>query len=501
VSTELPGKPVSLWLDRPPRTHRPGLEGDETADVAVVGGGIAGAAAALFLAERGASVALVEARQVAGAVTGNSTAKVTALHERPYSQIRARVGAEAARAYARLNLDGVGLAETLVERHGIECGLERAPNHLYTESDDAVSEIEEEADAAVAAGLPVTLVDDAGLPFPIRVAARLEDQLQLDSAALTEGIARAAEAAGARVYEGSRVRSIAHGRPCCVSLENGGTLRSEHVVLATQMPLLDRGLFFARLRPQASYAVAAPVAAAPPGMYLGIGSELRSIRSHAAEDGKRHVIVGGEGHKVGQADGAERYRRLASWLGERFAAGAVSHRWSAHDLMSPDELPMIGELAPPWPRVVVATGFSKWGLAAGLAGAELLARSLTGERDERLDVFKPARLHPRAELTDLVKENANVGLAFTAGRLKRAGRRNLAPGEGQIVGEGLNQVAECRDREGTPHRLSARCTHLGCIVSWNSGDATWDCPCHGSRFAADGTVLNGPASAPLGPAD
>jgi glycine/D-amino acid oxidase-like deaminating enzyme/nitrite reductase/ring-hydroxylating ferredoxin subunit len=438
---------------------------------------------------------------VAGAVTGNSTAKVTALHERPYSQIESRVGAEAAQAYAQLNLAGVELAASLVERHGIDCGLERAPNHLYTESDDAVGKIEDEADAAAAAGLPVTLVDETDLPFPIRVAARLDDQVQLDSAALAAGIAGAAEAAGARLHEGSRVRSIAHGSPCRLELENGGTLRADHVVLATQMPLLDRGLFFARLRPQASYAVAAPAPDAPRGMYLGIGEQLRSIRSHAGADGKRHVIVGGEGHKVGQADGAERYRRLASWLGERFAAGPVSHRWSAHDLMSPDGLPMIGELAPPWPRIVVATGFSKWGLAAGLAAAQVLAQSLTGERDERLRVFAPTRLNVRAALTDLVSESANVGLAFTTGRLKRAGRRNLAPGDGQVVSEGLQQIAECRDREGTPHRLSARCTHLGCIVSWNSGDATWDCPCHGSRFAADGTVLNGPASAPLQPAD
>ena len=470
-------------------------------EIAVVGGGIVGTATALFLAERGASVVLVEAREVAGAVTGNSTAKVTALHERPYSQIKGRVGAEAAQAYAQLNLAGVGLAAFLVERHAIDCGLERAPNHLYAESDDAVSEIEEEADAAVAAGLPVTITDRTDLPFPVRAAARLDDQVQLDSAALALGIARAAEAAGARIHEGSRVRSVAHGDPCVLTLENGSSLRAEQVVLATQMPLLDRGLFFARLRPQASYAVAASAADAPQGMYLGIGAELRSIRSHPGEDGKRHVIVGGEGHKVGQADGSGRYERLAAWLNDRFAAGEVTHRWSAHDLMSPDELPMIGELGPPWPRIVVATGFSKWGLAAGLAAADMLARSLTGERDERLGVFAPTRLNARAALSDLVKENANVGLAFTAGRLRRAERRTLAPGEGHVVGEGVRQVAECRDREGAPHRLSARCTHLGCIVRWNSGDATWDCPCHGSRFAADGSVLNGPASAPLGPAD
>ena len=171
------------------------------------------------------------------------------------------------------------------------------------------------------------------------------------------------------------------------------------------------------------------------------------------------------------------------------------------DLMSPDELPMIGELAPPWPRIVVATGFSKWGLAAGIAAAELLARSLAGDADERLSVFAPTRLNVRAALHDLVTENVDVGTRFVTGRLRRSGERPLEPGEGHVVGDGLGQVAECRDPDGTPHRLSARCSHLGCIVRWNSGDATWDCPCHGSRFAADGAVLNGPASAPLEPLD
>ena len=495
----LPGKPQSLWLDRERREPWAALGEDVTADVAVVGGGIVGAAAALFLAERGASVVLVEARSVAAAVTGHSTAKVTALHERPYSRIAAQVSAEAARAYAQLNLAGVGLAAQLIERHDIECGLERAPNHLYTETDDAVNQIEEEAEAAVAAGLPVELTDQTDLPFAIRIAARLDNQLQLDSAALTVGIAEAAAAAGARIHEGSRVRSISHGDPCRLELENGSTLRAERVLLATQMPMLDRGLYFARLRPQASYAVAAPAADAPLGMYLGIGDPVRSIRSHAGAGGKRHVIVGGEGHKVGQADGAERYRRLAGWLAERFDAEPVTHRWSAHDLMSPDALPMIGELAPPWPRISVATGFSKWGLAAGMGAAELLAGSLEGEPDERMKPFAPARLNARPALTTLVMENANVGIQFTAGRLRRSKPGPLEAGEGTVVGDGIDQVAECRDYEGNLHRLSARCTHLGCIVRWNSGDATWDCPCHGSRFAADGAVLNGPATAPLEP--
>ncbi len=469
--------------------------------MAVIGGGIVGASAALALAQDGASVVLLEGRRVAEGVTGHSTAKVSALHETQYSKISSQVGKEAAEAYADLNLEGVAMVSELALEHSIECSLETSPNYIYSEEAEGAAKVEAEADAAQAAGLEVELTDRTDLPFDVRAAARLSGQIAFDSAAFTRGLVSAAEEAGASIHEDSRVVSVKHGSPCVVRLDSGAELKAGRVVLATHMPLLDRGLFFARLRPQASYAVAAPAADAPLGMYLGIGSSTRSIRSAVRSDGSRSVIVGGEGHKVGQGEGADAYPALANWLAERFDAGEVEYRWSAHDLMSPDELPFIGPLAPFSSQIQVATGFSKWGLAAGLASGRMLARELSGDPDPRRETFDPARLNLRASAPDLVKENADVGMRFFSGRLRRQRSTELEPGEGRIVADGLRQVAECRDDNGDLHRVSARCTHLGCIVRWNEGDATWDCPCHGSRFDADGSVLNGPASAPLDPAD
>ena len=462
---DLPGAPVSLWLAGGPPPERPPFAGEATVDVVVVGGGIVGVATALFLAERGVSTTLVEARTIAGAVTGNSTAKVTALHETAYSRIAGKVGREAAAAYAESNLEGLAMTLDLVHRHGIDCALEVTPNFLYTEDAESVDEVEAECDAAAAAGLDVELTAETGLPFEVRAAVRLDEQVALDSAALTRGLAAAAERAGAVLHEHSRVRAVAHRRPCRIELENGALLNAEHVVVATGMPLLDRGLYFARLRPQMSYAVAAPAAKTPPGMYLGIGQTTRSIRSTPAAGDARHLIVGGEGHKVGEGDGAQAYPRLASWARERFGVDEVAYRWSAHDLMSPDGLPMIGGLAPWAPRILTATGFAKWGLAKGVSAAAMICGEIVGEPDPKREAFDPARLDVRAQAPAVVKENANVAMHFAGDRVRRRG----AP----------------------------RCTHLGCLLRWNDGDETWDCPCHGSRFAADGSVLNGPASAPL----
>ncbi len=462
-----------------------------------MGGGIVGAATALALAEAGAEVVLVEARRIGEGVTGHSTAKVSALHETPYSQIARGVGHEAASAYATLNLEGVAAVASLAYEHKIDCSLETAPNYIFSEEASEARKVEAEVDAAQAAGVEVELTDQTELPFEVQIAARLGGQIAFDSAAFTRGVVDAAEKAGVRVHEESRVVSTKRGAPCVLRFDSGDELEADRVVLATHMPLLDRGLFFARLRPQASYAVSAPAADAPVGMYLGIGSSTRSIRSAPRADGGRSVIVGGEGHKVGQGQGADAYPVLSNWLADRFAAAAVEYRWSAHDLMSPDELPFIGPLAPFSPRIQVATGFSKWGLAAGVAAGGMLSRELSGDPDPRRETFDPGRLNLRSSAPDLFKENADVGMRFFSGRLRRRRPADLAPGEGRIVADGLRQVAECRDEEGALHRVSARCTHLGCIVRWNKGDSTWDCPCHGSRFDADGSVRNGPAAKPL----
>jgi glycine/D-amino acid oxidase-like deaminating enzyme/nitrite reductase/ring-hydroxylating ferredoxin subunit len=491
----------SIWLDGKAPKPRPSFQGGERADVAVIGAGIVGASTALTLAKDGASVVLVEARRVAQGVTGHSTAKVTALHETQYTDISKSVGQEAAQAYADLNLEGVAAVAALAFEHEIECSLETAPNYIFAEESSGAEKVEAEARAAQAAGLEVEMTEETDLPFDVRIAARLGGQIAFDSAAFTRALVDKAEEAGARVHEDSRVRSVKHGSPCILRFESGHELEAGRVVLATHMPLLDRGMFFARVRPQASYAVSARASDAPIGMYLSLDSSTRSIRSVLAPDGGRRVIVGGEGHKVGQGEGAHAYPVLSGWLGERFDAGPVEHRWSAHDLMSPDELPFIGQIAPFQPRILVATGFSKWGLAAGVAAAGMLGRELTGDPDPRRETFDPNRLNLRAQTPDLLKENADVGMRFFQGRLRRQRPTDLDHGEGRVVAEGRRQVAECRDEEGELHRVSARCTHLGCIVRWNKGDSTWDCPCHGSRFGPDGAVRNGPATAPLAPVE
>jgi Rieske Fe-S protein len=274
-------------------------------------------------------------------------------------------------------------------------------------------------------------------------------------------------------------------------------LRSDFVVLATHLPIVDPMLLAGRTRPQRSYVVAGPVAAAPPdGMYLS-GDTGWSLRQSNTAEGSV-VLAGGEGHPmVDHVDSARHYRRLEEWAVTRLGMD-VRHRWSAFDYMPVDGVPFIGRLAAGSRRRLVATGFRKWGMSTSMAAADILADLIDGRRNEFADVFDSTRLVPNLG-RDIVTNNAKVAVRFVKDRVVAAHRSTdeIGPGEGIVIRSGAHPLAVSRDADGVLRTLSATCTHLGCIVQFNDGEQTWDCPCHGSRFALDGAVIDGPATSPL----
>jgi Rieske Fe-S protein len=273
-------------------------------------------------------------------------------------------------------------------------------------------------------------------------------------------------------------------------------VRAEHVVVATQIPFLDRGLYFARTRPERSYAIAVRLRSpAPEGMFLSTEQPAHTIRAHPV-DGGELLIVGGESHKTGQGgDTAARYRRIEAWARERFDVDTAEYRWSTQDYMPADGLPFIGRLWPFSDRVLTATGFKKWGLAQAAAAAEVLRDAVLGQHNPLAELYDPNRLNLRAAATGVLKEGLDDGAHLVVDRVFRRARASTAlrPGEARVVSHRGRQLAVARDDSGRVHAVSARCTHLGCIVAWNSAERSWDCPCHGSRFAVDGSVLQGPA--------
>ncbi|NUT91103.1 MAG: FAD-dependent oxidoreductase [Saccharothrix sp.] len=462
--------------------------GDGHFDVVVIGGGITGVTTALRLKEAGASVAVVEAGDVGGGVSGNNTAKVTALQSTVYSTIADKHGLSAATDYAAASAAGV--AE--VARRAVDCDLRRAPAYTFALSPDELPTVDHEALTASRAGLPVDRDrgEGMGVPFEVFGAVRLDDQLALHPVKYVTGLARRIPGDGSAVYAHSRVTRVSEGSPCRV-ITATGTLTADRVVVATHYPILDRGLYFSRLEPTRAYCVAVRLksGAPPTGMAISAGSPSWSLSAY----GDLLILCGGS-HTTGDAPG-DPYGELEAFARRHWDVESVTHRWSAQDPSAYDRLPMIGPYTPGSSRLYVATGFMKWGLSTGTFAAMILSDLVLGRDNPWADRFSPHRM-TWGSLPSLVSINARAATSFVGDRLRTSdtrSARDVPIGAARVIGD----AGVYRDEAGAVHGVSLRCTHLGCRVRFNDAERTWDCPCHGSRFGVDGEVLEGPATKPL----
>lgn len=492
----------SFWLETTPETDYPTLGEGVSVDVAIVGAGITGVTAAVLLKRAGKTVALLDSRRIVQGATGYTTAKVTAGHGASYSKIRKGFGEDGARIYAKANEAALERIAQFVEEDGIDCDFERKANYVYAEHEEEVAQLRQEAEVERKAGLAVSLVDETPLPFPVSAALRLDGQAQFHPRKYLLALAATIPGDGSHVFENSRVQDVDHGEPCEVSTD-AAKLRARDVVLATHLPILDSGLFFTKAYPHRSYAVAAPIGQArdPDGMYISSGTPTRSIRT--LRDGDRVFIqVGGNGHKTGEEDDTPlRYDQLEGFLRRNWpGAGQIKYRWSTQDFMAHDNVPYVGRLRRGSEHLYAATGYSKWGMTNGTAAALIVADRILGRENPWAELFDSKRLVRRSGLGSFVKENASAGIHFFADRLGRAERvaaEELPPGNGAILRIRGRKTAVYRDEHGTLHALSPVCQHLYCLVDWNSAERTWDCPCHGSRYAGDGRAIQGPTTKDL----
>jgi glycine/D-amino acid oxidase-like deaminating enzyme/nitrite reductase/ring-hydroxylating ferredoxin subunit len=473
-------------------------------------------------------VTVVEADRIVAGTTGYTTAKLTAQHTLIYDRLRSLFGPEAARWYARSQQDAVEHVGRLADELGIDCDLERLPAHTYVTDPDQVPQIRAEVAAAEEAGLPASLVTGTGLPFGVAAAIRVADQAQFHPRRFLLALARALVDRGGRIVERTRVVGLDEGAPCRLTTESGRTITARDVVVATHYPVFDRAGLFARLSPHRELVVAGPIPADadPRGMYLTTEQNTRSVRTAPYPDGRRLLIVTGESAKPGVGSTSERFERLAAWTREHFPAVELTYHWAAQDNQTTDGVPYIGRFHPGSRHVWVATGFGGWGMSNGVLAGRLLAARIAGDEPPWAGLYDPRRLHARAEAGALLRNNLEVAGHFVGDRLRETADRlhavaerlplvgdrprrgshvdsvdEIALDSGAIVRIGGKRCAVYRAPDGTVQAVSATCTHLGCLVAFNDAERSWDCPCHGSRFATDGSVLHGPATRPLEPRD
>lgn len=458
-----------VWFDRPRPAPRAPASGTGSYDVVVVGAGLAGLLTGLLLARGGRSVAVLEARRTGDGTTGHTTGKVSLLQGTKLSRVLTTNPPSTARQYVEASREG----QAWLQRYCVEHGVEHRTAHATSYATTRTGEVRARAELAAArkAGLDVQWTTDTELPFAVRGAVRLEDQFQLHAMDLVSRLVESLEAEGGRLFEGSRVESVDRSGDRVEVRTAAARLSAGTVVVATNQPVLDRGAFFARLKPQRSYAASLSSPWVPEGMHLSTDLQSRSLRSVSTADGEDQLMIGGSGHTTGRSNPGRRLEQLLDWARETFPDSELRRVWSAQDQSPVSALPYVGPVLPGEHRIQVATGFDKWGFSTAPAAALLIAADVLGGQPPSWG----AALRSWAP-----REVLGAG---------RAALFNSEVGFQMVCGH----AAKVLSKDDPP-----LCTHLGGVLSWNATEESWDCPLHGSRFGTDGEVLEGPATRPLG---
>lgn len=428
----------SVWANDITMPQFPSLDHDLNTDVLIVGGGMAGLLCAYELAQKGIDYTLIEADRICCGVTRNTTAKLTSQHGLIYEKLIRMHGLENARRYWEAN-------EAAIKEYGklaksIDCDYQTMDNYIYARND--FQRLRMEKAALESLGIPAELVKVTSLPFPVAGAIRFADQAQFHPLKFASAIAK-----DLHIYEHTPAKEFMGN----MVTTDGVTIQAKKIIIATHFPLINKhGAYFLKLYQQRSYVLALENAGKLDGMYLDAAENGLSFRKYGDL-----LLLGGGGHRTGKQGGG--WRELESFARKYYPNGKEICRWATQDCITLDGIPYIGQYSKSTPNLFVATGFNKWGMTTSMVAAMILSDLVEGKENPFAYPFRPNRPILRKQLF-LNAAEATVNLM-------------------------------------TPTR--PRCPHLGCALKWNKQEHSWDCPCHGSRFDADGMLLDNPATGNL----
>lgn len=485
----------SIWQQTQELPQFAALQGDVDTGVLVVGAGMAGLCTAHELVQRGHAVTLIDAGEIAQGATAGTTGKITLQHGTLYHRWRTQLGDDMARELAHANTRAVQRMYRLAQR--FDCDLSEQPAILYAATKEGVDMLAREREAYEALGIPFAAQAPApSWDLPHKMALCVPGQYMFHPLRFADGLVRELQAGGAAIYTHTRALELCENGV----RTDGGTVTADHTVICTHYPFVNvPGFYFIKMEARRDYAIAF-AGPALGGMYLSAEESGLSLRN-ATVRGKRYVLSVGAGHKTGEQESdTNAYEELLRRTQALFGKVEVAYRWSAQDCMPFDKRPYIGRLSSAREDAYVVTGFQKWGMAQSALAAEIIADAIEGKENRDAALFDPARGIVGALFQkDARKHLADVARQAVKGALQLGEKEKtaLVPGTARIFAtDGVRLGVYC-DAHGALHGVKAVCPHLGCALSFNPAECTWDCTCHGSRFAIDGTVFEGPAQTDL----
>jgi glycine/D-amino acid oxidase-like deaminating enzyme/nitrite reductase/ring-hydroxylating ferredoxin subunit len=511
------GENVSFWERTAPKFYTAPLAENLSADLCVIGAGIAGITTAYLAAREGRDVLLVDDGPVGGGMTGRTTAHLVNAIDDRYFELEKMLGEQCARLTAESHTAAIERAEQIVREHDIDCDFERLDGYLFLPPGGSVTELTRELEAVHRAGLTkVERVDSLPIGHLNTAAAlRFPRQAQFHALKYLNGVARVIMDTGGKIFTGTRVVEVEDGDPVKVKTSSRQTITARAAVVATNCPMNDRVVIHSKQAPYTTYAICFRVTEPAKHVLLwntAMTAELEKqqigpipyhyVRFARDEDGDV-LIVGGADHKAGQAsDFKERFAQLEGWTRDHFRfVGEVTDRWSGQVMEPVDGAAYIGR-NPGGKNVFIVTGDSGNGITHGILGGMLIVDLIAGGEHRWAKLYDPSRKTMQTQvLADYIAENANVVAQLRDYVTPGEDLSKIGPSHGAIVRDGAKKIAVYRDENGTLHAFSAVCPHLGCVVRWDGCEKTWDCPCHGSRFDALGRMVNGPAITDLEPVE
>lgn len=468
----------SIWSRTCSLAEREPLRGDMTADVAIIGGGMAGMLTAYQLKKTGVRAVVLEADRIGSGQTKGTTAKITAQHGMFCRTFIKKKGIETARNYVQANQAAVEEYKKIVEREQIDCDFEETDSYVYSKSEEALAG---EAEAAAELGVSVSLEKEIEIPVACAGAVKFRHQAQFHPlkflAALADSLA---------VYENSPVREVEEH----VVRTPAGSVKADRIVFASHYPFMNfPGMYFTRMHQERSYVLALEDAERVEGMYIGDEAGSLSFRQYG-----KYLLLGGRGHRTGENKDGGRYEELRKAAKMFYPQSREAACWSAQDCMTADQVPFIGRYASDRPSWLVASGFQKWGMTSSMVSAMILRDMICGTTESWAEVFAPDRFSAQ-EIPQIMRDSGTAVKGLTKRFFQIPGEtvNRIRPGEAAVTETAEGKAGIYRSEENQVYMVDIVCPHLGCQLAWNPDERTWDCPCHGSRFDYEGNLLEGPA--------